>query len=88
MTIKKTLKERGDKYGKFSDNAWATREMEKCLNALPGWERSNHSQKEAAHMIVHKLARAFSGDPDYDDNWVDIAGYSTLIVEQLRGADR
>ena len=33
---------------------------------------------EALEMIAHKIARILSGDADYADNWVDIAGYAQL----------
>lgn len=35
-------------------------------------------------MIAHKIARILNGDPDYDDSWVDIAGYATLVVKKLK----
>jgi hypothetical protein len=36
-------------------------------------------------MICHKMARIVNGDADYDDSWIDIAGYATLVAERLRG---
>ena len=35
-------------------------------------------------MICHKLGRIINGDPNYDDSWLDIAGYAQLIVNRLR----
>lgn len=35
-------------------------------------------------MVQHKVARILNGDPRYDDNWVDIAGYSTLVAQRLK----
>jgi len=34
-------------------------------------------------MILHKIARILNGDPEYSDNWHDIAGYATLIEVAL-----
>lgn len=34
-------------------------------------------------MIAHKLARIMNGDPNYIDNWTDIAGYAQLVVDIL-----
>lgn len=39
-------------------------------------------------MIAHKIARILNGDPNYADNWHDIAGYATLIDLQLQGDDK
>jgi len=41
-------------------------------------------QWEALDMICSKISRIVNGDPDYDDSWVDIAGYAQLIVNRLR----
>lgn len=38
---------------------------------------------EALEMIAHKIARICNGDPNYADNWVDIAGYATLVANRL-----
>jgi hypothetical protein len=43
------------------------------------------AQQEALDMIQHKIGRILNGDPDYVDNWDDIAGYSQLISKILRG---
>jgi hypothetical protein len=40
--------------------------------------------KEALEMVQHKVARILNGDPGYIDNWVDICGYSQLVVGWLR----
>ena len=34
-------------------------------------------------MISHKIARIMNGDPNYADNWIDIAGYATLVANRL-----
>lgn len=36
-------------------------------------------------MIQHKIGRVLNGDPNYDDNWIDICGYSKLIADELKG---
>ena len=36
-------------------------------------------------MIQHKIGRILNGDQTYDDSWKDIAGYATLIVNELNG---
>ena len=49
-----------------------------------GWGRLNTAQEEALEMIAHKIARIINGDPDYKDNWHDIAGYATLVERSLK----
>ena len=44
-------------------------------------------QREALEMIAHKIARILNGDPNYADNWIDIAGYATLVANRLEKED-
>ena len=39
--------------------------------------------QHALDMIAVKLGRILAGDPNYVDNWRDIAGYATKVLEQL-----
>ena len=39
-------------------------------------------------MIQHKIGRILNGDPNYDDNWRDICGYSQLVLDELNGVKR
>lgn len=36
-------------------------------------------------MIQHKIARILNGGKSHVDNWHDIAGYATLVENELRG---
>jgi len=47
-----------------------------------------HDQQEALDMICHKIGRILNGDPDYADNWHDIAGYAQLVADRLNGTER
>jgi hypothetical protein len=77
--IDSVLKERGDRYGSFADNAKTTQLIYNMFvhNDMP------HEIKEAIHMICHKLARVRHGDCMYADNFVDIAGYATLASKWI-----
>ncbi len=81
-TIKKVLEERGNRYGEFKGHARITQALK--LIVTDHSENLSHSQKEALDMIMHKIGRILNGDPDYDDSWVDIAGYAQLVVNELR----
>lgn len=88
MTIKveDVLKERGERYGSFEGHAQVSQDLKLVIiESLYQRNKSIHSdQFEALEMICHKIARIINGDPDYADNWVDIAGYATLIANRLQ----
>lgn len=74
------LDDRGNTHGQFSDNALITQTNEQMFRKLPGYENATPTEREAMHMIIQKLSRAFSGDVHYDDHWFDIIGYALLVL--------
>ena len=88
--INATLTERGNRYGKFTGHAEVT-QMLKTVIAAALTKRNKTlapDQQESLDMICHKIGRIVNGDPDYDDSWVDIAGYSKLVADRLQGVER
>lgn len=85
VDIASLITERGNKYGVFKDGAEIMRDLKNAMHSTDGWEKLSPSQQEALDMIQHKIGRVLNGDPNYDDNWKDIAGYATLIAEELSG---
>lgn len=79
------ITERGSRYGKFKDGAAIIQELKFVMREVDGWHNLTPSQREALDMIQHKIGRILNGDPTYDDSWKDIAGYATLIVNELNG---
>lgn len=79
------ITERGSRYGKFKDGAAIMQELKFVMREVDGWHNLTPSQREALDMIQHKIGRILNGDPTYDDSWKDIAGYATLIVNELNG---
>lgn len=79
------LAERGTRYGPFNEHARITQAIKAAMMDSPRWEGLKPYQKEACEMIAHKFGRILNGDPDYDDSWVDIAGYAELVVKLLNG---
>ena len=85
-SIDKVLETRGSRYGDFASNALLSQTLQQIL--LQHAHRSDNANLEpymveALTYICQKLSRIASGDPFYDDNWVDISGYSTLVVNEL-----
>ena len=90
MTLQKTreslhdtLAERGLRYGLFKDHAEIAQAVKEVLWKTPGWQRLAADQKQSLEVIADKIARILNGDPDYDDNWRDIAGYASLVLDRL-----
>lgn len=79
------IEERGKVYGHFADGALIMRGLKERMHKVPGWRNLRPAQQEALDMIQHKIGRILNGDPDYVDNWDDIAGYSQLVAKLLRG---
>lgn len=89
-SVVQTLAERGKRYGLFIGHSQVTQslklaiesELDKRKKYLPC------DQKEALDMICHKIGRIVNGDNNYDDSWIDIAGYAQLVADRLRGVTR
>ena len=83
--ITATLEERGNRYGKF------TNQPEIILfraMVISGYAAARgcvlaDDQQEALDIICHKIGRIINGDPDYADSWIDIAGYALLVADRL-----
>ena len=85
--IRKTLEERGARYGSFETHAQIAQGLKAVMTATPSWEQCGAAQKQAFEVIADKIARALNGDPDYDDNWRDIIGYAQLVLDILEQKD-
>ena len=81
--VDSTLNERGARYGNYSDVASTTQQLMSTVECGANYEHLNAEQKTSLFMICNKIARAVNGDPNYIENWHDIAGYSTLIENSL-----
>jgi len=79
------LAERGARYGTFADNASTSQSLKRVMaqHLAKHNKELADDQWEAMEMIAHKLARIINGDPDYHDNWADIAGYAKLVSDRL-----
>ena len=80
MNIEDTLQERGKRYGDFAFHAQIADNIVLAMISSDGWDSLTCVQQQALRVIADKIERILNGDPDYIDNWHDIAGYSTLVV--------
>jgi len=90
-SLREVLNERGDRYGPYENHAAVTRRLKDVIYTELG-ERNKTLEPhmlETLDMICHKIGRIINGDPYYDDNWVDIAGYaqrSADIIQEKQNA--
>jgi hypothetical protein len=85
-----TLEARGKRYGLFTGHAGVTQDLKRVIQShlqIRGKTLAD-DQQESLDMIAHKIGRIINGDADYDDSWVDIAGYAKLIADRLQGVER
>lgn len=95
-SVEATVAQRGSRYGDFTDHAALCQglmfrlqtfnkpgpEMEEGFR-VPWRHDLNDVQRQALTVIMDKVARILSGDPNYDDNWHDIQGYAKLVEDRL-----
>ena len=80
--VRQTLKTRQEQYGSFEDVAMFTEQMVDVMRK-GYYEKLAYNQKMALYMICSKMARIVNGNPNHKDSWHDIAGYATLIDNEL-----
>lgn len=83
MNIESTLNQRGERYGEFKCVAATTYALQAVIQEAQSYDKLSASQIIALDMICNKMARIVNGDPNYIDNWHDIAGYATLVEQEL-----
>ena len=88
QSVEDTLKQRGSRYGEYPKVSHVSQEIKAILSK--GAKSAGKSDSdmpdyvwESLDMIANKLSRIVNGDPLYDDNWRDIAGYAQLIVDEI-----
>ena len=90
MNVDEILEERGKRYGNYLEQTTISGQLLQVMEqALKSRGRVlQFDQADALNMICVKISRIVNGDPDYADNWRDIAGYATLVADRLEGKAR
>lgn len=82
VTTTEVLTERGSRYGNYLEQTKISHAIKEAMAGM--WESNMQpDQLDCLEMIAVKLSRIINGDPDYGDNWRDIAGYATLVADRL-----
>lgn len=84
-SIEDTLAQRGKRYGDYTDHSRVTMLLCDVVRSDPasGYNGMSHDKRLAVDVILNKIARVCTGDPEYDDNWHDIIGYAMLVEARL-----
>lgn len=82
--IEEVLNQRQTTYGSFTKNAEVSQMLKYFMAQGTNYKQMPMAHREALEMIVHKIARIVNGDPNYIDNWIDICGYSQLVIEEIK----
>ena len=83
-TIEDILSTRAKTHGDFADTARISQDMKRIVQSEVGWDKLSDVQREVLQMIMTKIARIVSGNPNVKDHWDDIAGYAKLASERIK----
>lgn len=83
-TMNELLESRKSRYGSFREQAELAQTIKDAMKMSANWDILQGYQKEGLEMVAHKIARMLNGDSLYEDNLVDIIGYTQRILECTR----
>jgi hypothetical protein len=86
-SVTDTLAQRQHTHGDFTDNATVMQSLKGVARDGVKWGHLNYVQREAIEMILHKIGRIVTGNPNEPDHWLDIEGYARLARERLDRRD-
>jgi len=78
------LEERQSVHGDFGENAETAQGLKLMIKDAVNFHRLDADMVESLDLICTKLSRIVTGDCNYQDHWLDIAGYATLISDRLK----
>ena len=81
--VETILKERSTTHGDYTFQAFRCQRIQRCFTDAPGWDELNDIQRDALQMIAVKISRILTGNPNHKDNWLDLAGYATLVANRI-----
>ena len=88
--LKSILEERSRSHGDFNEPARIAQGLKAVARNGINWKQNHLTdvQMEAIEMILHKIGRIVSGDPNHKDHWLDIAGYAQLAADRCYTSSR
>lgn len=88
FAVNKTLSERGERYGPFSEDAAVAMALKRVVRNSPSYGRMAAHHQHALDEICLKISRICCGDPNHTDSWHDIQGYAKLVEDIINGDER
>ena len=83
MNVEDTLAQRGKVHGDYTESSIVKDEILAAIECTPNWRKMSPGGREALRMIVEKIGRIMVGDWKFADHWHDIAGYATLMENEI-----
>lgn len=83
--IHSVLNERKTTHGEYTEHARCTQRIMDAMMVERNWAELDPIQKESLHMIAHKIGRIMVGNPNHEDHYTDIIGYTQLVLDRLPG---
>lgn len=78
--LRALIERRQSTHGDFREVSRTSQNLCAELERGANWKNLQPFHQEGLEMIQHKVARILSGDPDFVEHWLDIAGYATLVM--------
>ncbi len=78
------LKDREESHGDYSIQAVIVDRLREVMYSTKNWYDLSSVQRDVLLVIAQKISRVLSGNPDFEDHWIDICGYSQLVLKDLR----
>jgi hypothetical protein len=76
------MPDRTKTHGEYKDQAEMAERLRETMRL--GYPRFPRYQSAALTLIAEKLSRIITGDSNFEDHWLDIAGYCERVLEILR----
>ena len=83
MTIEPPLAARHETHGDYTDTAQIAQHLKTTIRNARNWARLSNDKREALDLIMTKVARIMSGEPNEPEHWLDLEGYARLARERL-----
>lgn len=83
MNADQIISNRAGSHGNYPDNAAIAQYIKDVIRTGPSYASMTPVQRESLDLIATKLARICAGDPNFVEHWIDINGYSQLVVMDL-----
>jgi hypothetical protein len=83
MTNEPPIDTRTATHGDYTNSAQVAQHLKLTIRNAHNWNRLSNDKREALDLIMTKVSRIMSGEPNEPDHWLDIEGYAKLARERV-----